>query len=52
MLMNVLMALIGAITMQLVTTVQEITPALATLDTQAMVSYAPVRFSIFQSHQM
>ena len=52
MLMNVVMALIGAITMQLVITVQEITPALATLDTQAMVFYAPVRMSIFQSYQM
>ena len=51
MLMNV-MALIGAITMQLVITVQEITPALATLDTQAMVSYASVRLSIFQYYKM
>ena len=42
MLMNVVMALIGAITMQLVITVQEVTPALATLGTQAMGLYAPV----------
>ena len=52
MLMNVVMVLIGAITMQLVITVQEITSALATLGIQAMVSYAPVSLSIFQSHEM
>ena len=40
--MNVLKALTTVMKMQLVTTIQEITPALATLGTQAMGSYAPV----------
>ena len=44
--------LIGVIAMQLVTTIRGVTPALATLDTQAMASYAPVSLSIFQSYQM
>ena len=34
--MNVLVALIGVIPMQLAATLMEVTPALATLDTQAM----------------
>ena len=34
--MNVLVALIGVITMQLARTLKEVTPALATLDTKAM----------------
>ena len=34
--MNVLKALIAVMIMQLATTVMEVTPALATLDTQAM----------------
>ena len=38
--MNVLEATIAVMIMQLATTVQEITPALATLDTQAMSLYA------------
>ena len=46
MLMNVLTALTTVMKMQLVTTVQEITPALATLDTQAMDLYAPVSLYI------
>ena len=40
--MNVLEATIAAMIMQLATTAQEITPALATLDSQAMGLYAPV----------
>ena len=40
--MNVLEVLTTVMKMQLVTTVQEITPALATLGTQAMGLYAPV----------
>ena len=43
---NVLTALTTVMKMQLVTTVQEITPALATLDTQAMGLYAPVSLYI------
>ena len=44
--MNVLEAIIAVMIMQLATTVQEITPALATLDTQAMGLYAPVSSNI------
>ena len=40
--MNVLEATIVVMIMQLAITRQEITPALATLDTQAMGLYAPV----------
>ena len=40
--MNVLEVLTAVMKMQLVTTLEEITPALATLDTQAMGLYAPV----------
>ena len=39
-------------TMQLATTFQGVTPALVTLDSQAMVSHALVSFSIFQLFQM
>ena len=38
--MNVLKALITAIKMQLVTTLEEVSPALVTLDTQAMDLFA------------
>ena len=38
--MNVLKALIAAIKMQLVTTLKEVSPALVTLDTQAMGLFA------------
>ena len=44
--MNVLEAIIAVMIMQLATTAQEITPALATLDTQAMGLYAPVSSNI------
>lgn len=44
--MNVQEAIIAVMIMQLATTVQEITPALATLDTQAMGLYAPVSSNI------
>ena len=44
--MNVLVALIGVIAMQLVTTLAGVTPALATLDTQAMEFLAHVSTSI------
>ena len=40
--MNALRALIGVRTMQLAPTLQEVTPALAILDTQVMVSLAQV----------
>ena len=40
--MNVLKALISAMIMQLVTTLKGVTPALATLDTQAMDLFALV----------
>ena len=40
--MSVLQALILVISMQLATTLKEVTAALATLDTQAMVSIAQV----------
>ena len=43
--MNVLEALIGVILMQLATTLKEVTPALATLDTQAMGFIAQVSIS-------
>ena len=44
--MNVLEALIGVIATQLATTLKGVTPALATLDTQAMDFHAQVNFSI------
>ena len=44
--MNVLEVIIAVMIMQLATTAQEITPALATLDTQAMGLYAPVSSNI------
>ena len=47
--MNVLVALIGVITMQLATTLKEVTPALATLDTKAMDFLALVSSSILFS---
>ena len=43
--MNVLVALIGAISMQLAPTLREVTPALATPDTQAEVFLVLVIFS-------
>ena len=45
--MNVLVALIGVIAMQLVTTLVGVTPALATLDTRAMEFLAHVSTSIY-----
>ena len=45
--MNVLVALIGVINMQLVTTLVGVTPALATVDTQAMEFLAHVSTSIY-----
>ena len=50
--MSVLQALIAVMTMQLATTVQGVTSARVTLDMQAMVSYALVSISVFQSFQM
>ena len=44
--MNVLEALISAIIMRLVTTLKEVTPALATLDTEGMDFIAQVNMSI------
>ena len=44
--MNVLKAQIAVITMQLATTLKGVTPALATLDTQAMAFLAQVSPSI------
>ena len=44
--MNVLVALIGVILMQLATTLKEVTPALATVDTRAMGFLATVSSSI------
>ena len=44
--MNVLEALIGVIPVQLATTLKGVTPALATLDTQAMDSLAQVSAAI------
>ena len=53
--MNVLEVLIGVIPVQLATTLKGVTPALATLDTQAMVFLAQVSTSILHwygaSHQ-
>ena len=43
--MNVLKALIAVTTMQLATTLKGVTPALVTLDTQAMEFFAQVLFS-------
>ena len=48
--MNVLKALITAIKMQLVTTLKEVSPALVTLDTQAMDLFAWVSVSCIQIH--
>ena len=45
--MNVLEALIGVIAMQLATTLVGVTPALATLDTQAMDFLAHVSAAIY-----
>ena len=45
--MNVQEALIGVITMQLVVTLKEVTPALATVDAKAMDFLALVSSSIF-----
>ena len=50
--MNVLEAVIGVTTMQIAATLQEVTPALARLDTQGMGYLAPVSLSIFQSQQL
>ena len=47
--MNVLKALMPVMTMQLATTVQEVTPALATMDTQEMGFLAQVSAGIIQS---
>ena len=44
--MNVLVALTGVIPMQLAATLMEVTPALATLDTQAMEFLAHVSAAI------
>ena len=44
--MNVLEALIGVISTQLVTTLKEVTPALATVDTEGMDFIAQVNMSI------
>ena len=44
--MNVQEALIGVITMQLVVTLKEVTPALATMDTKAMAFLAQVSQTI------
>ena len=41
--MNVLVALIGVMTMQLAPTLKGVTPALATLDTQGMGILAQIR---------
>ena len=48
--MNVLRALITAIKMQLVTTLKEVSPALVTLDTQAMDLFAWVSVFGIQIH--
>ena len=45
--MNVLVALIGVIFMQVAATPMEVTPALATLDTQAMDFLAHVSLAIY-----
>ena len=50
--MNVQEALIGVITMQIATTLQGVTTALARLDTQGMGYLATVSSSIFQSQQL
>ena len=44
--MNVLVALIGVIAMQVAATLMEVTPALATLDTQAVEFLAHVSAAI------
>ena len=48
--MSVLLALMAVILMQHATTLKGVTPALATVDTQAMGLLAQVRSSIFQSY--
>ena len=48
--MNVLKALITAIKMQLVTTLKEVSPALVTMDTQAMGHFAWVSVFGIQIH--
>ena len=48
--MNVLLTLMAVILMQHATTLKGVTPALATVDTQAMGLLAQVRSSIFQSY--
>ena len=50
--MNVLEALIGVIGMQLVTTLKEVIPALATVDTEGMDFIAQVYMSIIPSLRM
>ena len=50
--MNVLEALMGVIGMQLVTTLKEVTPALATVDTEGMDFIAQVYMSIIPSLRM
>ena len=50
--MNVLKVLITAIKMQLVTTLKEVSPALVTLDTQAMGLFAWVSVFGIQIHCM
>ena len=47
--MNVLKALIAVIAMLVATTIKEVTPALAILDTQGMVFHALVSVVIFTS---
>ena len=48
--MSVLLALMAVILMQHATTLKGVTPALATVDTQAMDFHAQVRSSLFQSY--
>ena len=50
--MNVLEALIGVIPVQLATTLKGVTPALATLDTQEMGSFAQVTAAIFMTDSL
>ena len=48
--MNVLAALIGVIFMQLATTLKEVTPALATVDTQEMAGFLATVSSSISNH--
>ena len=48
--MNVLAALIGVILMQLATTLKEVTPALATVDTQEMAGFLATVSSSTSNH--